>query len=104
MALHRRAIAPDQLPRHLGLRLQGRMDMLGQGRKVGIIRTDHHARMLRCGLMQANEMPLVEREYDPLCCYGKRQDLRIRDGLASPAALHRRQDVMPEAPQALHDR
>ncbi len=80
------------------------MDTLGQGRKVGIICTDHYTRMPRCGLMQANEMPPVEREHNPLFCHGKRQNLRIRDGLSSPTTLHRRQDVMPEAPQDLHDR
>jgi hypothetical protein len=43
-------------------------------------------------------MPPVEREHDPLFCYGKRQDICIRNGLPSPATLCRRQDVMPEAP------
>ena len=80
------------------------MDTLGQGRKVRIVRTDHHPRMLRRGMMQPNEMPPVEREHDPLCCDGKGQDIRIRDGLSGPATLRRRQDVMPEAPQDLHDR
>ena len=61
-------------------------------------------RMLRCGLMQANEMPSIEREHDSLCCDGKRENLRIRDRLSSPATLRRRQDVMPEAPQDLHNR
>ncbi len=103
LILHRRAIDPDQLPRHLKLRLQSRMDTLGQCRKIGIIRTDHNTRMLRCGLMQSNEMPSIEREHDALFCHGKRQDIHIRDCLPGPATLRSRQDVMTEAPQDLHD-
>ena len=41
LILHRRAIDTDQLPHHLRLCLQGRMDALGQGRKVRIKRTHH---------------------------------------------------------------
>src|SRR5262245_28600641 len=79
------------------------MDTLCQGGKIGIKRADHHARMLRCGLMQSNEMPPIEREHDALLCHGKRQYISIRYGLPGPATFGSCQELMAKAPQDLHD-
>jgi len=79
------------------------MDTLCQGGKVRIKRADYNARMLRCGLMQANEMPPIKREHNSLLCHGKRQDIGIRYRLPGSAALGSREDVMAEVPQSLHD-
>jgi hypothetical protein len=90
--------SPDQLPRHLWLRLQGTVDALCQGHKVGIKRTDHNAGMRGHGLMQPNEMASIERDHDPLRGHRKRQHVRIGHCLPSPAALGRRQDIVAQAP------
>jgi hypothetical protein len=78
------------------------MDTLCQGGKVGIKRTDDNAGMCGRGVMQANEMPSIERDHDPVLCHGKRQDIRIRNRLACSAALDRREDIVAQVPQGLH--
>jgi len=99
---YRWAVDTDQLPCHLGLCLQSRMDTLCQGGKVGIKRTDDNAGMRGRGVMQPNEMASIERDHDPVLRHSKRQYIRIRNRLSRSAALDSRQDIMAQAPQGLH--
>ena len=98
----RRAIHTDQLSRHLRLCLQGGVDALCQGRKVGIKRTDHNTSMPWCGMMQSNEMPPIEREHNPLLCNGKCQHVCIRHRLPRPATIGGCEDIVAHVPQGLH--
>ena len=102
LILQRRTVDTDQLPRHLWLRLQGRVDTLCQGGKVGIKRTNHNASMHGRGVMQSNEMASVERDHDPVLCHGECQDIRIRYRLPGPTALGSRQDIVTQEPQGLN--
>ncbi len=70
---------PQQLTGQTGLLQERLMDTLGQGERIGVLRTDNHARVRRIALMQAGEISPIEGQQSPCLSGSESQYLFIRN-------------------------
>ena len=80
------------------------MDPLRQSLEVGIESADDNSFVIRCGLVQSNEVSPIHRDGDPTFGNSKRQNLCIKKSLPRFAAFRCRQHIVTKVAQGLNSR
>jgi hypothetical protein len=93
----------DELAREIARQSHRLINPLGERRAIGVVGTSNNARVKWTASVEAMEIPAVECKNRSANCGRSRQHIGIRDSLVSSIVGCRRQHIMAERGEGIHE-